>query len=353
MIEPTIKRYNSSVVIWLFCGCFLVFAMVVVGGITRLTGSGLSITEWNVIMGSLPPLNESDWNVAFEKYQASPQFKQQNFHFNLEDFKNIFWWEYFHRIIGRLIGVVFVIPFLWFLFKRQLEKKLIPRLIFIFLLGGLQGFLGWYMVKSGLVDNPRVSHYRLALHLVAAFITFGFIFWSALNIVYPVIAKQTSKILNLYRYSVVFFILVFIQIIYGAFTAGQKAGHVYNTFPKMNDEWIAVSVKMAYEQDGLKSLVENMASIQFVHRMIAYVLVIFFSILLFKVRKLAKEKGMSKWQAMPFYLTGAVLMYQFLLGIFTLLFSVPLALGVFHQMGAFFLFSAVLFMLHRIRPNQE
>ena len=171
------KSSNKKIIFWLYSGCILVFAMVVIGGITRLTGSGLSITEWKVITGTLPPLNETDWQLEFAQYQLSPQFQKINSDFNIEDFKQIYFWEYFHRLIGRMIGIVFIIPFLYFYFKKQIDKKLLPKLIIIFLLGAWQGFLGWYMVKSGLQNNPFVSHYRLAIHLVNAFLTFGYIFW--------------------------------------------------------------------------------------------------------------------------------------------------------------------------------
>src|SRR3954465_611885 len=158
--------------------------MVVVGGITRLTGSGLSITEWKPIMGIIPPMNDHDWNIAFEKYKAIPQFQKINFDFTIDDFKSIFWWEYIHRLIGRLIGVVFIIPFIWFYVKKKFDKSTLKKVLFLFLLGGLQGVIGWLMVKSGLTERTSVSHIRLAIHLITAFITFGFTLYFALEIIY-------------------------------------------------------------------------------------------------------------------------------------------------------------------------
>jgi len=175
---------DKSIIIWLLSGCLLIYLMVVVGGITRLSGSGLSITEWNVIMGAVPPLSQQDWQDTYQKYQQSPQFQKVNYDMKLDEFKSIFFWEYLHRLIGRLLGIVFIIPFFYFLVKKKLESNLIKKLLVIFLLGGLQGFIGWYMVKSGLIDNPHVSHYRLATHLITAFITFGFTFYVALGLIY-------------------------------------------------------------------------------------------------------------------------------------------------------------------------
>ncbi|HRS38956.1 MAG TPA: COX15/CtaA family protein, partial [Bacteroidia bacterium] len=177
-------RSRRYVAIWLLSGCFLIFAMVVIGGITRLTGSGLSITEWAPIMGAVPPMNGQEWQEAFEKYKQIPQYEMINAHFELQDFKAIFWWEFIHRLVGRLIGVVFLLPFIWFLITRQLDRAMTRKALFLFTLGGLQGFLGWFMVKSGLTERTSVSHIRLAIHLITAFITFGFTWWYALQLLY-------------------------------------------------------------------------------------------------------------------------------------------------------------------------
>ena len=349
-MEPKALSWSSPLIIWLLTGCILVFAMVVVGGITRLTGSGLSITEWNVIMCALPPLQESEWQLAFEKYQASPQFQQQNFHFVLDDFKQIFWWEYIHRLLGRVIGLVVLIPFCWFLIKKQISGALTYRLLFIFFLGGFQGFLGWYMVKSGLVDDPRVSHYRLAAHLLTALATFGFIYHTVLGLLFPIKKLTTGALPGIYRLSLFLFIILTLQLTYGAFVAGLKAGLVYNTFPKMGDEWVAASVGMAFEKDGLVSLLDNLASVQFIHRTLAYALVVEYLVLLFNLSRLKVVRPEVK---AAIHLTGFVLIVQFLLGVFTLLYRVPVAWGVIHQAGAFLLLTAMLYQLFIIRHSRN
>ena len=222
---------SRPVITWLFTGCALIFIMTIVGGITRLTGSGLSITEWRPIMGAVPPMNADEWQHAFDLYKQSPQFIHENNHFGIDEFKTIFFWEYLHRLIGRIIGLVFLIPFAWFWYKKNFSPELFRKCVFIFLLGGLQGLIGWLMVKSGLIDNPRVSHYRLALHLLTAFLTFGFIFHTALTLIppkqFPV--RESKTLANV---ALLFGGLVVFQIIYGAFVAGLHAGKIYNTFPR-------------------------------------------------------------------------------------------------------------------------
>ena len=325
--------------------------MVIVGGITRLTGSGLSITEWKLIRGTVPPLNETQWNEEFENYKKIPQFKEINFDFSLNDFKKIFWWEYIHRLIGRIIGIVFIVPFLFFYINKQLDKPLLKKLLFIFFLGGLQGFLGWYMVKSGLVNNIRVSHLRLALHLTTAFITFGFTFWVLLGIIYPEKNQQNKFSQPLYRISILLFFLSLLQIIYGAFVAGLKAGHIYNTFPKMGDEWIASSVAFGLQTEGISSLVNNISVVQFIHRCLAWAIAVGIIALWFYVRrknKSAENILVSKKQNQAINFLLLAVMLQFLLGVFTLIYKVPVTLGVFHQAGAFFVFATSIYFIHSV-----
>ncbi len=257
-------KSKLRVSIWLYSGCFLIFLMVVIGGITRLTGSGLSITEWKPIMGSVPPLNDHDWQIAFEKYQQIPQFQKINAHFELEDFKSIYWWEFIHRQLGRLIGLVFLIPFLYFLLTKQLDKVTIRKALFLFLLGGIQGFLGWFMVSSGLAERTSVSHIRLAIHLVAAFITFGFTFWYALELRNPVSKEDTGASSGTVK--LIFSILI-IQIVYGAFVAGMHAGKMYNTFPLMDGQLIPTG--MATLEPQVLNLLNNPVAVQFIHRIFA------------------------------------------------------------------------------------
>ncbi len=332
--------------VWLFSGCLLIFIMVSVGGITRLTGSGLSITGWKLIRGTIPPLNEAQWQEEFENYKQIPQYKEQNYYFTLEDFKSIYWWEFIHRFIGRVIGIVFIIPFLWFWKHGKISKELMPKLLLLFFLGALQGFLGWYMVKSGLTQNVRVSHIRLAIHLSNAFITFGLAYWLMLEVSRK--PKNTATILLPTHYRMAWIVtgIVFLQIIYGAFVAGTKAGHIYNTFPKMGTEWIASSVTYAFEQNGLSALVNDISVVQFVHRTIAWLIVLtilgwwyFFNF------KTPMPKTNSQRAGIRFLAMMVIL--QFLLGIFTILYSVPVWLGVVHQAGAFFLFAGSLFLIHR------
>ncbi len=329
-----INSDKKKVVLWLLSGCFLIFLMVVIGGITRLTGSGLSITEWNVVMGAVPPLNEMQWLDAFDKYKQIPQYQKLNYDFELSDFKQIFFWEYLHRLTGRMIGMVFLLPFLYFLWKKKLNNEWIKKSLFLFALGGLQGFLGWYMVKSGLTERTSVSHYRLAIHLIAAFITFGFTFWYALQLMFDkkeIVADK--KITSLLR---VILGIVILQLIYGAFTAGLHAGRVANTFPKMDGEWIPSGISAI--SPGYMNLFENPLTVQFIHRMLAYTIVI----LIFSLWWMTRKINLSRNQKRAVVICLGAVSIQFLLGVFTLLYHAPITLAALHQIGGFFLFSSVI-----------
>ena len=223
---------NKKVIYWLLTGCVLIFIMVVVGGITRLTHSGLSISNYKLISGTIPPMNEIEWQEAFDLYKQYPEYQKINKGFSLQEFKGIYFWEWLHRVIGRFIGIVFIVPFVYFLLKKQLTKSTIKKSILLLALGAFQGFLGWYMVKSELVDRPDVSHYRLALHLTTAFITFSFALWIALDIRFPDKKDIEKSLRNTIRWA---FALLVIQIIWGAFVAGLDAGFIHNTWPFMND----------------------------------------------------------------------------------------------------------------------
>jgi len=347
-MKPLDARLRSQLIIWLFAGCFLVFAMVVVGGITRLTGSGLSITEWKVITGTIPPLNEAAWQEEFLKYQQIPQFKEMNSHFTLEDFKFIYFWEYIHRLIGRMIGLFFLVGFIYFKLRNAIRKELMPRLLFMFVLGGIQGFLGWYMVSSGLTQNIRVSHIRLAIHLTFAFITFGYIFWVAMT---ELSGKKIESKAELSKYKFAtnsMLVLVILQVIYGAFVAGTKAGWFYNTWPMMDGQWMHESISFAFQNEGFKSLIDNLASVQFIHRNLAYLITAIAILLWYKADKEVlfsmKQKNASKTLLL-------IVFCQVLLGIFTLLSSVPVWMGVAHQALAFFLFAATINLLHKLSYN--
>ncbi len=338
-----LSKAHKQIVIWLLTGCTLVCAMVVIGGITRLTGSGLSITEWKVIMGTFPPLNQADWQVVYEKYQQSPQFLKVNYTMGMEDFKSIFWWEYLHRLLGRLIGIVFIIPFLYFLFTGKFrEKALVRKLVVLFLLGAFQGFLGWFMVKSGLQDNPHVSHYRLAAHLITAFFVYGFTFWFALDLLYPRAAETVPAHKKIRTTSAVLFFVLVIQIIYGAFVAGLKAGRIYNTWPKMGDTWVPEGI--AAMQPGWINIFENLGTIQFIHRTIAFLIVALTVTIWYQSRDLISNR-----QKFALNLLIAGVLLQFTIGVFTLLYAVPITLAVLHQAGALVLFTITIFFNHRLR----
>lgn len=336
-------KTNNRIVIWLLSGCFLIFSMVVIGGITRLTGSGLSITEWNVIMGTLPPMNQQEWEIAFEKYRQIPQFTQVNSYFGLEDFKSIFWWEYIHRLVGRLIGIVFIIPFLWFLFTRQFDRTMLKKALFLFLLGGLQGFLGWFMVKSGLAERTSVSHIRLAIHLCTAFITFGFTFWFALQLSEPRVERQDRPAVR--TLSVVFLAVLGLQLAYGAFVAGLHAGKIYNTFPLMNGQVLPDGAWMS--SWGVFNLVENPGMVQWIHRFLAFTLVFLASWIIISYRR---TDSIPSQRTAVRYLTVA-LAVQFVLGMLTVLNQAPIFLSSVHQVGAFFLFASALLMVFRFRKT--
>jgi len=334
------KKDNKKVIYWLLTGCFLIFIMVVIGGITRLTHSGLSISNYKLISGTIPPLNETEWQTAFDLYKQYPEYQKLNTHFSIQDFKDIYFWEWLHRFIGRLIGLVFFIPFLYFLITKQLTKSTIKKSIILFSLGAFQGFLGWYMVKSGLVDNPDVSHYRLAAHLTTAFITFAYTFWVALDIMFPTKKQINKSFRNLIRGGLALLIL---QIIYGAFVAGLDAGFIHNHWPMMNEgKFIHETVYL--EQSPLyKNFIEGKSGVQFIHRILAYLVTVFVFIIWYK----AKKESTYKYQSIGKNSLLIMVSLQFLLGVLTILLQVPVWLGVAHQVGAFFLLISMTFTLHR------
>ncbi|MFT5078434.1 MAG: cytochrome c oxidase assembly protein subunit 15 [Planctomycetota bacterium] len=331
---------NKRVIYWLLTGCTLIFIMVVVGGITRLTHSGLSISNYKLISGTIPPLNDVDWKEAFDLYKEYPEYQKLNKGMSIEDFKDIYFWEWIHRVIGRFIGIVFLLPFLYFLLKRQLSKATIKKCILLLFLGGFQGFLGWYMVSSGLVDRPDVSHYRLAMHLTTAFITFAYTLWVALDLIFPTKKEINKGFRNLIRVGLV---VLVVQIIYGAFVAGLDAGWIHNHWPFMSDgQFIHDSVTI--EQTPVwRNFIEGKSGVQFVHRILAYVVVAFIAVLWWK----SKQQTQSSLQLKGMNALVLLVLVQFVLGILTLVLQVPVVLGVLHQVAAFFLLAAMTFTLHR------
>jgi heme a synthase len=334
---------NKSVIYWLLSGCFLVFVMVVVGGITRLTGSGLSMTDWHLVTDTFPPLTEAAWQQAFDAYKQFPEYKLVNIHnnFQLADYKFIYFWEWFHRFIGRILGFVFIIPFVYFLIKKKLDNETLKKCGILLGMGAFQGFLGWFMVASGLKDMPDVSHFRLALHLTFAFITFAYTLWVALDLIYP---NKTEVILSLRNLARITLFFILLQIIYGGFVAGLDAGFIHNHWPLMSDgQFFHYSITL--EKDTwLLRFTEGKSGVQFVHRTMAYFVVTLIVVVFFK----SKKYLLSKEQKIGINSLLVVVFLQFTLGVLTLLYSVPLWLGVTHQAMAFFLLASITYTLHRL-----
>jgi cytochrome c oxidase assembly protein subunit 15 len=340
------RRYDPAIVRWLLLCCALVAAMVVVGGATRLTRSGLSIVEWKPIAGAIPPLSQADWQEAFDKYRQTPEYKQVNKGMSLEEFKGIFWWEYLHRLLGRLVGLVFLVPLVWFWLRGRLDRRLGTRLLGVFVLGGLQGAMGWYMVKSGLVDDPKVSHLRLAAHLGLAFAIYGVILWLALGLIYANDAHlRTERERRLSRQVKWIVAVASVMVLSGALVAGLRAGYAYNTFPLMNGHVIPPEIMLI--QPWWRNFFYNMATVQFDHRLLAYVLVVMIGWFWWRVRN-GSVSGRAKGWA-DFLLLA--LLAQILLGITTLLYVVPVWLGVAHQAGALVVFTAAIGAMHALRQR--
>jgi len=338
---------QRPVAIWLFVCCVVIFAMVLLGGVTRLTGSGLSMVKWEPITGVLPPLNQTEWKEVFQLYQQSPEYIKKNSHFNLEEFKSIFWFEYSHRILGRLIGMLFLIPMLFFIATKRVGRALTPKLVIMFILGGLQGLLGWYMVKSGLVSNPHVSQYRLTAHFGLAVLVYSYIFWIALGLFFKTDSASFSDgSRRVVGYSRIITILIFITLLSGGFVAGLKAGFAYNTFPLMNGQVIPDGI---FRLDPVwLNFFENVTTVQFDHRVLATLL--FFVILVFWWY--SKQFALSARVRLGMHLLLGALLLQVTLGISTLLLHVPIPLASAHQGGALLLLTASLFVLQQLTASR-
>lgn len=345
---------HKAIAIWLLVCCATIFGMIILGGVTRLTGSGLSMVEWAPIMGILPPLNQAEWQETFLLYQQFPEYQLKNFDMSLGEFKSIFWFEYGHRLLGRSIGLIFLLPFLFFLFRGKIEKALTPKLIALFVLGGLQGLMGWYMVKSGLVNDPHVSQYRLTAHLGLAVVIYAYMFWVALGLLYPkindnannTVTKNTdNKVGSL---SLIITGIIIITILSGGFVAGTRAGFAFNTFPLMDGKLIPNGL---FEHSPLwRNLFENIVTVQFNHRVLATLLFLVIPVFWFKTGKLADRLELQPLARTGSHLLLAALALQITLGISTLLLIVPVALAAAHQAGAILLLTAALFVsqqLHR------
>jgi cytochrome c oxidase assembly protein subunit 15 len=337
-------KARRQVATWLFICAAMVFSILVVGGVTRLTHSGLSIVEWQPIVGIVPPLSDEDWEQTFEKYKQTPEYRLVNHRMTVDEFKTIFWWEYWHRVLGRTVGFVFLLPFLYFLLRRKTDGSLNLQLAGIFVLGGLQGAMGWYMVKSGLVDDPRVSQYRLTAHLAIAFLIFTAMMWVGLGL----LSRRggglfDERVRRLQRGGFWLALLVFYMVVTGGFVAGIRAGKAYNTFPLMNGHLVPPEIFLI--DPWYLNFFNNMATVQFDHRLGAWLLAFLVPWFWYRVRG-AAVGARAKLAA---HLTLLWLAVQIILGIATLLLAVPVALGAAHQGGAMILLALVLWLNHELR----
>jgi cytochrome c oxidase assembly protein subunit 15 len=332
---------ERAVGLWLVGLAGMVLVQVMLGAVTRLTDSGLSIMEWRPIMGTIPPLTDAEWHRVFALYQQIAEYQQVNAGMTLEAFKSIFWWEYFHRLWGRLIGIAFLLPFLWFWVRGQVRGRRAARLLAIFALGGLQGLMGWIMVASGFADRTDVSQYRLVAHLLLALAIYGALLWSALDLLYPARLHKDHHALR--RHGWIMMAIITLEIAIGGFVAGLDGGFVYNNFPMMGEHWIAPD--LFFQSPWWINVFENPVTAQFLHRLTAGFVAIALITLVVRARRMDLDRALKRrFYYLPFGLLG-----QAALGIATLMLVVPLPLAVAHQAGAFILFSLGLYALHGVR----
>ena len=340
------STYPKAIQIWLFIGVFMVFMQVVIGGVTRLTGSGLSITKWEIVTGTLPPLNAAQWNEEFDAYKATPQYQKINEGMSMAEFKFIYFWEYFHRLWARSMGFVFLIPFLFFYVKGWIDQPLLRRLGVVVLLAALAASFGWIMVASGLVNRPWVNAYKLTLHLSIALAVYSTLFWTWLTTFAPYPQVIHSPLLKKWGFWIA--ILLAVQIVLGGIMSGMKAGLFYPSWPQLNGEWIPSVVLQGSEWNSLNFIHYDRgpfmsALVQLMHRSLAYILTII--VLWYFYKGMTSESKGPFRRALP--LLPVMIFIQVLLGIFTLLGSkgtIPVGLGVFHQAGALLLLSIVLYL---------
>ena len=353
-MENVSHRSSKPVAIWLLIGAGMIIIQILLGGITRLTGSGLSITEWKPIMGALPPMNDQDWNTAFEKYQQIAQYKYVNSHFTIGDFKFIYFWEWFHRVWARLIGVVFIIPFVIFIIQKRFKKDMIKPMIILFLLGAVQGLIGWIMVQSGLEDSELlyVSHYKLAIHFVLALGLLCYTLWFAFDLLIP--NEQIVVHHPLRKFATWLVVLLVIQLIYGAFMAGLKAAIVAPTWPSINGSWWPSNVHSLGNREfsGLSFLTDNPLVIHFIHRTLAYIITILIFIWWWRANKVQGTKLFQKTKALPLL----IVLLQIVLGVLTVLNALDtkafLWLGVAHQFVAMLLLLSLVWVLYLVRIKE-
>ena len=337
--------HDRAIGLWLLACAAMIFAMAVIGAITRLTESGLSIMEWAPVVGALPPLDEAEWQRLFALYQEIPEYKEENLGMTLAEFKTIFWWEWIHRLWGRLIGVVFALPFLWFLLRRRIGRGLAPHLVAMFVLGGLQGALGWYMVASGFTERTDVSQYRLVAHLGLAVGIYGYVLWIALRLLDPAPPSSRDPSAPRLRGLLVgLAVLAALTMASGGFVAGLNAGFIYNTFPLMDGRLIPEGY--AARTPFILNAFETVEAVQFNHRALATATLVVMLGLWLWARRLVLAPGARRVLDLACAMVGL----QFALGVAALILVVPVWLGALHQAGALLLFSLVLWAIHRLRP---
>lgn len=345
-IRPQTGTADRAIAYWLFACCGLIFFMVILGGITRLTESGLSITQWQPFTGVVPPLSQAQWAAEFARYKAIPQYAVIHPGMTLSQFKGIFFWEYLHRLWGRLIGLAFAGPFLWFLLRGRVRRALVPKLAGLFVLGAFQGALGWYMVESGLSQRIEVSQYRLAAHLATAVLIYGAMLWVALDLVAPPLPVRAARgQARLRRGAAVVLGLVFLTLVAGSFVAGLRAGYIYNTFPLMGGR--LVPGEYADFTPFISNWFDNPAAAQFDHRLLAETTWLAIAGLWLGARRVALARRARRALDALF----AMVTLQVGLGIATLLLVVPLPLAVAHQAGGVLLVTAALVALHSLKPG--
>ena len=326
-------KINHQISLWLITMFWIISIMIIVGGLTRLTDSGLSITKWELFSGFLPPLNQNDWIMYFNLYKEIPEFRLQNFNMTMEEFKIIFWWEWFHRFLGRLIGLGFLIPLIYFSFKINISKIL--NLYVIFFLICIQGFIGWYMVSSGLVDRIDVSHFRLSLHLLIAFLILSLILWNYFKLKnYNSVDNKINKFIPFF-----FLILVYVQIVIGAFVSGMDAGKIYNSWPLMGNNYFP-------DDNNLINLFKYSALsepslVQFIHRNLAYIIGIFYLSIFYYIYK---NKMYELYKAIN--VLGLFIFLQIILGIFTILYGAQIYIAAAHQISSIFLVSSCIYFFY-------
>ena len=342
---PTL--YKPAIFIWLLTITSMVLGIIIIGGLTRLTDSGLSMTDWRPLLGIIPPLNSNSWQTVFEMYKLTPEFKIVNKNMSLEEFKFIFWWEWFHRVFARMIGIVFLIPLIYFIIKKQLNYFLYQRLAVVFIFGLFQAFVGWWMVKSGLSENPYVSPYRLTFHLMNALIIFSMLLWIAMDYKYEIRINFISRPFTADFYIFISILLIFITIASGGFMAGTNSGQSFNTFPLMNGKIIPDDYHI--DDYGIYNIFENTVAINFNHRWISIFTFFYIVFVCFKFIKF-NNKNIPR---ILVYLILFFLTLQVLLGIVTLLSNVYLPLASMHQTNSILLLSTLLISYHQFKYRKE